>query len=63
MEKIDDTWWMRNCTASRYMTLSPKTILQRMGWGLTKGPLGKARAEMMRKKAVEPQKPQNRLDR
>ena len=54
---------MRNCTTSRYMTLSPKTILHSKGCGLTNGPLGKARAEMMRKNTVEPQKPLNRLER
>ena len=56
-------WCMRNCTTSRYMTLSPKTILHSKGCGLTNGPLGKARAEMMRKNTVEPQKPLNRLER
>ena len=45
----------------RYMTESPKTMRHSRGCGLTKGPLGKAKAEMMRKKTKTPHKPANTL--
>ena len=34
------------CIIMRYRTEQPNTILQRMGWGRVKGPLGKAKMDI-----------------